>query len=147
MLMYLSVLALALLIAVPACYSSMTRGYADRIRNLESRLSMLRVEQEDKEAEVVRLAAEEDDLRRRRVALLEGDGALPSLGTDKAPAAYAAPEDYLVDVGLLSAKDLEKARAYKSGSRSEYGLGEVLVMMKVIDSTDWEFAKSKVKSS
>ncbi|WP_461208404.1 hypothetical protein [Desulfocurvus sp. DL9XJH121] len=144
--MYLSLLGLVLLVAVPVAYSRMTRVYTDEIRRNESAVSMLEVKVEDQAAEVARLAAEEDELRRKRAALSD-PGQEPAAGAARsAPAeAPAAPEDYLVAAGLLSRKDLELARGHKAGIHSEHSLAEILVMMKAIDASDWEFARAKVE--
>lgn len=146
MVMYISILGLVLLVLVPVVYSRMTQGYADEIRRIESALSILGVKKEDGEAEVARLAAEEDEMRRRRIKLMETEQTLPSLGGGGPSGPVSTPEEYLLSVGLITEKDLDKARGYKSGSRSEYDLGEILIMMDVIDSSDWVFAKSKVKA-
>ena len=142
--MYLSALVLVLLIAVPLTYARVTQRYADEIRTLESELSVFAVQREDKKEEVARLAEEEGSLRRERVALMEAGFDTPSLESPKPTGKPGSPEEYLVAVGLATHKDLEKARRYKSGSRSEHDLGEILVMMDVIDSSDWAFAVSKV---
>ncbi|WP_461208403.1 hypothetical protein [Desulfocurvus sp. DL9XJH121] len=77
-----------------------------------------------------------------------GPGSLPSQGSSEEPAeVLSTPEEYLLAVGLITRADLEKARDYKSGSRSEYGLGDILIMMGVIDVSDWNYAKFKAKDA
>lgn len=145
MVMYLAALVLVLLIIIPVTYSRMVGRYSDEVRRLESAINMLTVKKEDAEAEVARLAGEEDDLRKRRISMVETESSLPSLGSSESSASKAAgsPEEYLVTAGLITEKDLDKAREYKSGSKSDYSIGEVLIMMDVITSADWKFAQSK----
>lgn len=155
MVMYLAALALLLLVVIPTTYARTTGRFADEVRKLESEINVLGVKAEDAEAEVARLAGEEDELRTRRISLVEDDSSilsfgspdeLPSLGSSRPSAKPDTPEAYLLSAGLISEKDLEKARNYKSGSKTDYSLGEVLVMMDVISSADWKFALSKCSS-
>ena len=155
MVMYLAALALLLLVIIPTTYSRMTGRFADEVRKLESAINVLGVKAEDAEAEVTRLAGEEDELRNKRISLAEADFTalsfgspddLPSLGSSKPSAKPDTPEAYLLSAGLVTEKDLEKARNYKSGSKTDYSLGEVLIMMDVISSADWKFATSKCSS-
>ena len=150
MVMYLAALALLSLVIIPTTYARVTSRFAEEVRKLESEIKVLGVKAEDAEAEVARLAAEEDELRTRRISLVEDDSSVLSFGspadTSRPSAKPDTPEAYLLYTGLISERDLEKARNYKSGSKTDYSLGEVLVMMDVISSADWKFAQSKCSS-
>lgn len=147
--MIVSLLALVLLIAGPAMYSRMILAYQKEAERLERVKTALELDIEELEAEVLELTAREDDIGRQRVSLMAMDQDLPSLGgpSPDGGKAYAGPVDYLLRTGRIGQEDVRKAEEFKTGSKSPYGLEEILVMLDVISSSEMKAAVAAAKAS
>lgn len=144
--MYLSAIALILLIFCPTYYTRVTKAYVSEIRNLENELNKLNLMKEEGEAEIAKLSGQEDELQSERVSLVETSYAMPSLGTAQgASRQYDNPIEYLLSSGRITQEDVEKANSYKAGAKSQYNLGEILVMMDTITSQDLKLAEQHSK--
>ncbi|BBD08852.1 hypothetical protein [Desulfovibrio ferrophilus] len=144
MMVYLSIIGLILLVTCPVYYCRMTRAYADEVRRLEHQVAQLTVTKEELDFEVAGLVAQEDELNKQKLSLIEVDPSLPTLGS-AGGRKYKNPEAYLLSVGTITAEDIQKAQKFKQGSKSPYNLGEILVMMDTISPAELSFAKSKVR--
>lgn len=139
--MYLSAIALILLIFCPTYYTRVTKAYVKEMRSLENELTKLGLMKEEGESEIAKLSAKEDELQSERISLVETTYTMPSLGGKTGSKTYNNPLEYLVGSGRITKDDVEKAKKYKAGSGSQYNLGEILVMMDTISSADLKLAQ------
>ena len=143
MIFYLSIIGLLLLVMCPVYFVRMTRAYADEVRRLEQQVAQLAVARDELDVDLAGLVAQEEDLHRQHVELVEAARALPSLGgEDKGQ--YKTPQEYLLAAEIITPEDVNKAARFKDGSKSPYDLGEILVMMDTISPAELSLAKSKV---
>lgn len=142
---YLSIIALALMVMCPVYYIRMTRAYVDEVRRLERQVTELAAVREDLDIDLVGIAAQEDELNKQKTALIEeAQAALPKIGGQKEK--YKTPQEYLLAAGIIKPEHIAKATRFKEGSKSPYDLGEILVMMDTISPADLSLAKAKVGS-
>lgn len=146
--MVLSLVALVLLIIVPVSYSRMIQAYQGEVLRLEQEKGGLMLAVEELESEILELTSREDEMARERMALVAMDQSLPSLGgeADGGGGTYSGPVDYLLQSGRVTQDDVRKAQEFKTGSKSPFGLEEILVMLDVITSAEMKAAVAAAKA-
>jgi len=145
--MIISLLLLVCCIAGPSYYSRLISGYVKEVRRIEREKASFAVAVEELEADVNELMTKESELHRERTAMIEITQALPSLGGQGASPGgdFKTPIEYLLSIGRITEEDVRKAKKFKEGSKSPYGLEEVLLMMDAISSSDLKSALAVVK--